>query len=57
MKTDNKHNKNTAAGKQYALNKLTDEQMEKVTGGSGFDPKSHFENDTDNVVDIYEKLK
>ena len=57
MKTENKHNKNTAAGKQYALNKLTDEQMEKVTGGSGFDPKSHFENDTDNVVDIYEKLK
>ena len=23
---------------------------------SSFDPQSHFENDTDNVIDIYEKI-
>lgn len=43
------------------LQELTEDELKIVSGGNvfvtkSFDPVSHFENDTDNVIDIYQKI-
>ena len=43
------------------LQELNEDELKLVSGGNvfvtkSFDPQSHFENDTDNVIDIYQKI-